>query len=427
MIRLSMALEPAEITTVTQIYRLAVPLLNERHRRLLAAMLAQAFGRGGIRAVAAATGVARSTIGRGLRELAAIATAGEEGGDRIRRPGGGRKKSWDRCPALLEALKRLVDPATRGDPESPLVWVSKSTRHLAAALGEQGFSVSHETVRQMLHALDFRLQATRKTKEGKQHADRNAQFEFIAQQTQKFLEARQPVIAVDTKKKELVGEFANGGREWQPEGQPEAVRVHDFAERQGGRLVKAIPYGVYDVMADEGWVSVGIDHDTAEFAATTIQRWWETMGRQRYPDARHLMITADGGGSNSVRGRLWKTALQQLADETNLRLWVCHYPPGTSKWNKIEHRMFSRITQNWRGRPLISWEVIVNLIANTTTRCGLSLQAELDRGEYPKGKKVSNRELSQVRLLLQEFHSEWNYVILPKSEWPDWPDWDGSG
>jgi hypothetical protein len=391
-------------------------LLHERFRRLFAAMLAQSYGLGGITVVSQATGVARSTIGRGLTELAGLA-AGADLGPQIRRPGAGRKRATVADPTLAEDLQRLVDPVTRGDPESPLLWVSKSTRHLAEALREQGHRVSHETVRQVLLELDFSLQANRKTQEGQQHPDRNAQFEFIAAQTQKFLDAEQPVISVDAKKKELVGDFSNAGREWQPQGTPEAVRVHDFPDPVLG---KALPYGVYDLGADEGWVSVGIDHDTAEFAVETIRRWWLEMGRSRYPAARHLMITADGGGSNSVRGRLWKTALQRLADELGLRIWVCHFPPGTSKWNKIEHRMFSRITQNWRGRPLRSLEVIIQLIANTRLGSGTKLQAAKDEGKYEKGKKVGPEEFADVRLLKQEFHGEWNYVILPVTEWPDW-------
>ncbi len=278
--------------------------------------------------------------------------------------------------------------------------------------------MSHETVRQLLHDMDFSLQANRKTQEGKQHPDRNAQFEFIAAQTQRFLNAEQPVISVDTKKKELVGDYHNAGREWQPQGAPEAVRVHDFPDPALG---KATPYGVYDIGADEGWVSVGITADTAEFAVATIERWWRKMGCLRYPKARHLMITADGGGSNSSRGKLWKTSLQALADKLDLRIWVCHYPPGTSKWNKIEHRMFSRITQNWRGRPLTSIEVIVNLIANARTNSGVKVRAEHDPGVYTKGTKVSQKELNDVRLLLREFHGEWNYVIIPRAEWPQWP------
>jgi hypothetical protein len=404
---------PAQVTVA---YTTIAPLLQERSRRLVAALLAQSWGYGGITAVAVATGVARSTIGRGLEELERIAE-GAAAGEHIRRPGGGRKKAAETDPTLLADLQGLVDPVTRGDPESPLLWVAKSTRHLAEALRQQGHRVSHETVRQLLKQLRFTLQANRKTREGGQHPDRNAQFEHLAAQVQKFLAAEQPVISVDTKKKELVGDFHNGGQEWERQGEPVAVRTHDFPDPVLG---KAIPYGVYDLGADEGWVSVGIDHDTAEFAVETIRRWWREMGRPRYPDARHLLITADGGGANSVRGKLWKTALQGLADELGLRIWVCHFPPGTSKWNKIEHRMFSRITQNWRGRPLQSIEVIVNLIANTRLSNGLPLRAAHDPGQYPQGKQVPQEELDTVRLLRQEFHGEWNYVILPRAEWPDW-------
>lgn len=401
---------------ITQAYRSFAPVLHERFRRLFAAMLAESLGLGGVTLVSQATGLARSTIGRGIRELAAIAS-GEGPGDFVRRPGGGRKKASESDPALVEDLKRLVDPATRGDPESPLRWVSKSTRHLAEALTELGHRVSHETVRLLLRELEFSLQGNRKTREGGQHPDRNAQFEHIATQARKFMDAGQPVISVDAKKKELVGDFHNGGREWQPQGEPEEVRAHDFPDAQLG---KATPYGVYDIAADEGWVSVGIDHDTAEFAAAAIKGWWKRMGSQRYPEARHLMINADGGGSNSSRGKLWKTSLQGLADDLGLRIWVCHFPPGTSKWNKIEHRMFSRITQNWRGRPLTSIEVIISLIANTRMGSGVQLRAEKDPGKYPKGKQISQQDLDDVRLLRQEFHGEWNYVILPKAEWPDW-------
>lgn len=403
--------------TIAHVFDLARPFLNERSRRLFAATLARAYGLGGVALVAQATGLARSTIDRGLAELEQQG-AGEAGGHPIRRPGGGRKPAQVADPTLAEAVQRLVDPVTRGDPESPLLWVSKSTRHLAEALRDLGHAVSHETVRQVLRALGFTLQTNRKTKEGAQHPDRNAQFEFIAAQTKQFFAAEQPVVSVDTKKKELVGDYANAGREWQPQGQPVAVRVHDFPERGGG---KAIPYGVYDLAADEGWVSVGITSDTAEFAVETLRRWWKEMGRERYPQARHLMITADGGGSNSARGKLWKTCLQALADELHLRIWVCHYPPGTSKWNKIEHRMFSRITRNWRGRPLTSVEVIVNLIANTRLGNGQTIRAAHDAAVYAKGQKVNKEELDDVRLLLQAFHPEWNYVIVPKAECPDWP------
>ena len=407
---------------IAHVYALARPLLHERFRRLFAAMLAQSYGLGGVKLVSEATGVARSTIGRGLTELEQL-SIGVPLGTHIRRPGGGRKPAVVVDPTLLEAVNRLVDPVTRGDPEAPLRWVSKSTRHLAETLKAQGYVVSRETVRQVLRSLGFTLQTNRKTKEGAQHPDRNAQFEFVAAQAQRFFAAEQPVISVDTKKKELIGDYANAGHEWQPQGQPEAVRVHDFPEPGVG---KAIPYGVYDLAADEGFVSVGVTADTAEFAVESIRCWWKQMGQERYPDAQHLMITADGGGSNSARGKLWKTSLQALADEFNLRIWVCHYPPGTSKWNKIEHRMFSRITQNWRGRPLRSIEVIVNLIANTRLGSGARLRAQHDPGVYVKGQKVSKVELDDVRLLLREFHPEWNYVIVPRSECPEWPLADGA-
>ena len=405
---------------IAHVFALAAPLLHERFRRLFAAMLAQSYGLGGVTLISQATGLARSTIGRGLTELEQLPPDAPLG-DYIRRPGGGRKTATEADPTLADALLRLVDPVSRGDPESPLLWVSKSTRHLATALQAQGHQVSPETVRQLLRQLDFTLQKTRKTREGGQHPDRNEQFEHIAAQGQQFLDAGQPVISVDTKKKEQVGDFQNGGREWQHKGQPEEVRVHDFVDRDLG---KAIPYGVYDIGADEGWVSVGITHDTAEFAVASIRRWWEVLGAERYPEARHLMITADGGGANGSRSRLWKTSLQALADELNLRIWVCHFPPGTSKWNKIEHRLFSRITQNWRGRPLVSLEVIVNLIANTRTDRGARVRVELDAREYPTKKQVSQAELDDVRLLIQEFHGEWNYVIIPRAEWPDWPPCD---
>ncbi len=403
---------------ITTFYKSLVPLFNERLRRLFAAMLAQSLGRGGIRTVSEATGVARSTIGRGLRELESI-SGGAEPGNHVRRPGGGRKRATETDPTLLEDLRKLVDPATRGDPESPLLWSSKSTRQLAKTLREQGHKVSHETVRLLLKEMGFTLQGLCKTKEGRQHPDRNAQFEHIAAQVKKFMNENQPVISVDTKKKELVGDFDNQGQEWQPKGEPEQVRAHDFVDKELG---KAIPYGVYDVAADEGWVSVGIDHDTAAFAVATIKTWWQQMGSKRYTQAHDLLITADGGGSNSSRGKLWKKCLQDLADELGLRIWVCHYPPGTSKWNKIEHRMFSRITQNWRGRPLLSIEVIVSLIANTRLKNGNQVRSAQDSRKYPKGVTVGTSELEEVRLLTQEFHGEWNYVILPKAECPEWND-----
>jgi transposase len=390
--------------------------LNERSRRLVAAVLVRSLGHGGLLRVSQMTGIARSTLGRALKELDELPTEPPAAQGRIRKAGGGRKNRRASDPTLVAALEKLIAPETRGDPESPLLWTLKSTRELAAALVAQGHTVSHETVRGLLRFLGYSLQATRKTKEGADHPDRNAQFEFINAQAEKFMQCGQPVISVDTKKKELVGDFANGGQEWQPQGEPVEVRTHDFPDKELG---KVSPYGVYDLAADEGWVSVGIDHDTADFAAATIQRWWEEMGSQRYPKAQHLMITADGGGSNSSRGRLWKVALQRLADTTGLRLWVHHYPPGTSKWNKIEHRLFSWITRNWRGRPLLSHAVIVSLIQGTKTRTGLHVRAELDTRSYPTGKKVTRDELAEVRHLLQVKFGDWNYVILPKQDMPE--------
>ena len=394
------------------------PFRDERRRRLWAAAEALLRGRGGITAVATATGLQRATIRVGIRELqtsSATSTdtsAARAGEHRVRAPGGGRKPLTTQDPALLRDLEALVEPVTRGDPMSPLRWTCKSTRQLAAELVRQGHQVSYKTVAELLHALDYSLQGTRKTKEGANHPDRDAQFAFINDQTRAFQQRGQPVISVDAKEKELVGDFKNGGREWQPAGHPEAVRVHDFLDRQLG---KALPYGVYDVAANQGWVSVGIDHDTAAFAVATVQRWWEQMGRLTYPTATELLITADSGGSNSSHIRLWKTELQRLADETGLRISVCHFPPGTSKWNAIEHRLFCHITQNWRGRPLVSLEVIVNLIGNTTTRGGLTVRADLDTGAYPTGVKVADADFATVQLQPAAFHGDWNYTIAPHS------------
>jgi Rhodopirellula transposase DDE domain len=403
---------------IRQLFAALGPTLDERMRRLIAAGVAEALGHGGVTLVSQASGVARSTIGRGIQELAEPPAA-SPADQRIRRPGGGRKRLTQTDPTLREELERLIDPVTRGDPESPLRWVAKSTRQLAAQLRQAGHRISHETVAQLLRAMGYSLQGLRKTKEGGDHPDRGAQFEQINHQAQVFMAAGLPVVSVDAKKKELVGDFKNGGREWQPKGQPETVRVYDFLDPEGG---KAIPYGVFDLAANEGWVSVGMDHDTAEFAGETLLHWWKQMGQARYPNARELMITADCGGSNSNRGRLWKVALQRVADETGLRVWVCHFPPGTSKWNKIEHRLFAFISQNWRGRPLVSHEVIVRLIGSTTTRTGLRVQAELDRGSYPTGKKVSNKQLRDVRLVENQFHGEWNYLIILRAQWPNWPE-----
>jgi Rhodopirellula transposase DDE domain len=405
-----------DVATIRAKFEALRPYLDERRRRLWAAAEALALGRGGLTAVATATGLQRATIRVGIRELQrgpATSRAGAAVPDdqqRVRAPGGGRKSLTTQDPALLRDLEALVEPVTRGDPLSPLRWTCKSTRQLAAELVRQGHRVSHTTVAELLHALNYSLQGTRKTKEGAEHPDRDAQFAHINEQTRAFQQRGQPVISVDAKKKELVGDFQNGGREWQPVGHPEAVRVHDFLDR---RLGKAIPYGVYDVAANQGWVSVGIDHDTAAFAVASVRRWWEQMGRPTYPTATELLITADSGGSNGSHTRLWKTELQRLADETGLRISVCHFPPGTSKWNVIEHRLFCHITQNWRGRPLVSLEVIVSLIGNTTTRAGLKVQAELDPAAYPTGVKVSDADFAAVQLEPAAFHGDWNYAIAP--------------
>lgn len=384
--------------------------IDERARRLWAAAEARELGRGGVSIVARATGLSRTTITAGLAELDAPEHARPPSMRRVRRPGAGRARLVDTIPELLPALEALVDTTTRGDPRSPLRWTCKSVRVLAVELRQQGYTVSPSKVGDLLHKAGYSLQANRKTREGASHPDRNAQFEHIAAMTQAFQARGQPVISVDTKKKELVGDFKNGGREWWPEGQSERVRVHDF---QDPELGKAIPYGVYDTGANKGWVNVGVDHDTPAFAVASIERWWHKMGRGVYPEATELLITADGGGSNGSRARLWKFALQGFADRSGLRVSVCHLPPGTSKWNKIEHRMFCHITQNWRGRPLVSHEVVVTLIANTTTTKGLRIRAALDRRRYPTGIRVSDAELKTVRLHRDEFHGDWNYTILP--------------
>lgn len=410
--------------TETQIrakYAVLRPFLDERRRRLWAANEALALGRGGITLVAAATGIARGTIGDGLRELRATvaaaagesARAGTEGTHRQRRRGGGRKARTHHDPDLVGALEALVEPTTRGDPQSPLRWTTKSTRKLADELTRAGHPVSATTVATLLRQLKYRLHALRKTTEGTSHPDRDAQFQYIAATASALQQRGQPVVSVDAKKKELVGDFKNGGREWQPQGRPEPVRVHDFPDPTLGKVT---PYGVFDVTANQGWVSVGTDHDTAVFAVDTLQRWWEQMGAPLYAGATDLLVLADGGGSNSSRSRRWKVELQRLADATGLRIHVCHYPPGTSKWNKIEHGMFSHITQNWRGRPLVSHEVIVELIGHTTTQTGLRIQAELNPGLYPTGLTVSDDELAVVRLEPAAFHGNWNYIITPQAE-----------
>ena len=405
--------DAALIERIRQKFKALGPVMDERIRRQWAAAEATAVGWGGIAAVVAATDMSHNTIDRGVRELRERAKRPGQRvvSKRIRRVGGGRKAISQSDPSIAEALERLVEPLTRGDPESPLRWTCKSTRKLAEELQNQGHAVGERTVAMLLHRAGYSLQSNRKVREGASHPDRNAQFEHINAEVIAFQRRGQPVVSLDTKKKELVGDFRNGGREWRPYGEPDEVRVHDF---QDPALGKAIPYGVYDVTNNQGWVSVGIDHDTAKFAAEAIRRWWRKMGVKRFPDAKKLLITADGGGSNGSRCRLWKVALQDLADKIGLELSVCHFPPGTSKWNKIEHRLFCHITQNWRGKPLVSHEVIVNLIANTTTQTGQRIQAELDTRRYETGITVSDTELAALRIKTARFHGDWNYIILPR-------------
>src|SRR3984885_2060045 len=382
--------------------------LNERDRRLFAASEARAAGRGGIAAVSRTTGIARSTIGRGLADLRSGAMRCSE---RVRRRGGGQKPAIETQPGILEALNELAEPSIRGDPEAALRWVSLSQRHLSAALAKRGFIAGQKLVGRLLKRLNFSLQANCKTREGANHPHRNAQFEHINATVKAFQGAGQPVISVDTKKKELVGDFKNGGRELRPKGQPAPVRVHDFAIPELG---KAVPYGIYDVSANAGFVNVGISADTGEFSVASIRHWWHEIGAARYPDAKQMLINADCGGSNGARLRLWKRELQVLANELGIEITVCHVPPGTSKWNKIEHRLFSFITQNWRGKPLISYLVIVQLIANTTTDTGLTVACRLDESDYAKGIKVSDAEMAALNLQPADFHAEWNYTIAPR-------------
>jgi Rhodopirellula transposase DDE domain len=392
-------------------YRALLPELDERRRRQWAAAEARELGWGGVSLVARATGLSRPTITAGLRELEQPPTQRTVQAIRVRRPGGGRRPLTEADPGLLAALESLVEPLTRGDPESPLRWTCKSTRRLAEELVRQDHRVGPRTVADLLHKAGYSLQANRKAREGLDHPDRNAQFEYINASVARALLGDHPAISVDTKKKELVGDFKNGGREWRPQGEPDEVRVHDFLDKTLG---KAIPYGVYDMVNNQGWVSVGITHDTAQFATNSIRRWWQEMGRACFPKAKELLITADGGGSNGHRTRLWKVSLQALADELGLKLNVCHFPPGTSKWNKIEHRMFSFITQNWRGKPLVSLQTIVNLIANTTTGMGLIVKAALDTNHYDTEIKVSDEEIAGLSLQRHEFHGDWNYTITPR-------------
>ena len=389
-------------------FQMLSPFLNERTRRLATAAEAATIGRGGISRVSRATGVSRRAIRSGLAQLRSPVTSE---GDRIRRPGGGRRKAVATDTTLKSDLERLIDPVTRGDPESPLRWTCKSVRKLAEELQGMGHATSRRMVAELLHELGYSLQANRKTFEGKSHPDRNAQFEHINAEVQTALKAGEPAISVDAKKKELVGDFKNAGREWQPERQPEPVRVYDFIIPELGRDT---PYGIYDMARNSGWVNVGTDHDTAAFAVASIRRWWDSMGQAHYPRAKRLLITADGGGSNGSRVRLWKVGLQQLADETGLEITVCHFPPGTSKWNKIEHRLFSFISLNWKGKPLVNFETVVNLIGGTRTRTGLKVKAVLDTNQYETGIEISDEDIDQLRLKRHKVHPAWNYTLLPR-------------
>jgi len=382
--------------------------LNERQQRLLTAAVADALGYGGISTLSRITGMSRTTITSGHKELKDSEELYE---GKVRKKGGGRKKIRDKDQTLMDDLESLIEPVTRGDPESPLRWSCKSTRKLAEELGQTGHDVSHVTLSTLLSELGYSLQGNKKTIEGASHPDRNAQFEYINRMTQEYQQKGQPVISVDTKKKELVGNFKNGGRELRPEGDPEKVLVHDFKIEELG---KVNPYGIYDIAHNYGWVNVGTDNDTAAFAVESIRRWWNPMGQTVYPEAGKLLITADSGGSNGYRIRLWKTELQKLADENGLEISVCHFPPGTSKWNNIEHRLFAFITQNWRGKPLVSHEVIVNLISATTTRKGLQVECQLDRSSYPKGIKIPDEMMEQINIIRSDFHGEWNYTIIPR-------------
>ena len=397
------------VGSVREKYKALGNVLSERQRRIWAATEARALPHGGIAVVRAATGLSRSTIHAGIRELRAGPQKGLEGG-RDRKAGGGRKCLTEQQPGVLAALQKLIEPTTRGDPESPLRWTCKSTRKLAAELQRQGFRIGDRKVADLLHQMKYSLQGNAKTLEGKSHPDRNAQFEYINAQVGRFLSQGCPVISVDTKKKEAVGNFSKGGREWQPQGQPQETLLHDFPDPVLG---KAVPYGIYDLGRNQGWVNIGIDHDTAEFATDSILSWWKHMGCKAYPEASELLIMADCGGSNGNRSRLWKIGMQRMADLTGLAIHVSHFPPGTSKWNKIEHRMFSSITQNWRGRPLVSYETMVNLIGSTKTTTGLKIKAKLTRHKYPKGIKVPQSEMEKLNLKAAAFHGDWNYSLRP--------------
>jgi hypothetical protein len=401
-----------DIDDIRSRWQLAAPFLDERGRRLFAANESLALGLGGVTATARATGLARSTINRGIQELR---SAGNAIGRRVRRPGGGRKSAVAHQPDLPAALEALIESAIRGDPCSPLRWVSRSQRHLVKALREQGFNVSQRVVANLLRELNYSCQANSKVREGGKHPDRDAQFNHINATVKAALVAGQPAISVDTKKKELVGDFKNNGRELRPKGQPEPVRVHDFKIPELGKVA---PYGVYDIAANHGWVSVGIDADTGAFAVESIRRWWSKLGKTRYPGATCLTITADCGGSNGPQVKLWKRELQRFANETGLKVTVAHLPPGTSKWNKIEHRLFAFITMNWRGKPLVSHQVIVQLIGSTSTETGLKVCCEIDGNLYPKGIKVPDEEMQAINISRNEFHGEWNYTISPNQQPP---------
>ncbi len=397
------------LTTLRRQFKALRPALTERSRRVWAASEALALGHGGIGLVERATGISRSTISRGIRELAGGESLPVE---RTRRPGGGRKRTVDMDDRLAGDLDALVEPTASGDPDSPLRWTSKSVRRLATELQAMGHEVSYHVVRDLLHAAQYSLQANRKTREGPQHPDRDAQFRYLTAQVRRFQRQHRPAISVDTKKKELIGDFKNAGRDWRPKDSPAPVRVHDFLIPAQG---KAVPYGVYDLARNEGWVSVGIDHDTASFAVHAIRRWWKCMGRSAYPDTTALLITADAGGSNGSRVRLWKWELQQFANRTGLTITVCHFPPGTSKWNKIEHRLFSHIAMNWRGKPLVDLLTIVSLIGETRTEQGLRVRSEIDTGRYPMGVVISNAQMAQLQLEPHTFHGDWNYTIRPRA------------
>lgn len=397
-------------TQVSERYNLIAWALDERLRRLVFAAEAKVLGHGGVTAVSESTGISRRAIHVGLKELESHHSVENVGRGRIRRPGAGRKCLTETDPTIESDLELLIEPVSCGDPESPLRWTCKSLRTLADELCGMGHIISHMQVGKLLAKLGYSLQGNKKTLEGSEHPDRDQQFEYINSLVKQRLSQGEPVISVDTKKKELVGQFKNNGKTWCPQGKPVKTKVHDFID-VGGR---ASPYGVYDIGADTGWVNIGTDHDTASFAVQSIRRWWQVVGSKTYPEARELLITADGGGSNGSRVRLWKLELQGLADEFGLPIRVSHYPPGTSKWNKIEHRLFSFISMNWRGQPLISHEVIINLIANTKTKAGLSVKAELDTGQYPTGIKVSDEQFATLNIARDDFHGEWNYAIIPR-------------